>query len=84
MLKLPETAPTDGDPLSQRTRRVIPYVEDRRNSLVLKPAGPVSLVLMASLQSALKGAIQVYFQLEDTEAGRGSAARSDDRRHILL
>lgn len=74
----------DGDPLSQRTRRVIPYVEDRRNSLVLKPAGPVSLVLMASLQSALKAAIQVYFQLEDTELAVDPLPGPDDRRHILL
>lgn len=74
----------DADPLSQRTRRVVPFVEDRRNCLLLTPAGALSPALMASLQAALKAAIQVYFQLEDAELAVDPLPGPDDRRHILL
>ena len=55
------------DPLSGRTERVIPYVEDRRNVLLVTPSDDLSPEEMASLAAALKNAIQVEFQLEDAE-----------------
>ncbi|MFB3786022.1 MAG: DEAD/DEAH box helicase [bacterium] len=55
------------DPYSRRITRVIPYVEDRRNSLLFEPAGDIELPFIASLKSALKNAIQFYYQLEDNE-----------------
>jgi ATP-dependent helicase YprA (DUF1998 family) len=55
------------DHLSQSTARVVPYVEDARNALLLEPAGPWDARTMASLQAALKNAIQVEYQLEDNE-----------------
>jgi hypothetical protein len=55
------------DHLSQSLARVVPYVEDARNALLLEPAGPRDARTMASLQAALKNAIQVEFQLEDNE-----------------
>lgn len=55
------------DPLSARVARVIPYVEDRRNCLLLEPEGTFSDTVMASLQAALKSAVQVLYQLEDNE-----------------
>lgn len=44
--------------------RVVPYVEDTRNCLLFEPAKEWSLEKMASLQAALKSALQV---LEDNE-----------------
>ena len=57
----------DQDPFSARAARVIPYVEDRRNCLLFEPADSYSDAVMASLQAALKSAIQVQYQLEDNE-----------------
>ncbi|MGH9388041.1 MAG: Zn-binding domain-containing protein, partial [Vicinamibacteria bacterium] len=57
----------DEDPMGPRTRRVIPYVEDRRNCLVFQPANLEGPGPFASLQAALKNAIQVCYQLEDGE-----------------
>ena len=47
--------------------RVIPYVEDRKNCLVMEPGTELTLSQMVSLQSAFKQAIQQCYQLEDFE-----------------
>ncbi len=52
-----------GDPMSRRTERVIPYVEDTRNALLLKPREALTQEQMASLGAALKHSIQRVFQL---------------------
>lgn len=74
------------DELSNRTRRVIPYVEDRRNCLTLELLQDFSdkeekEKVLASLQAALKNAIQVRYQLEDSEL---SAEALPDRNHRNL
>ena len=72
------------DPMSARIERVIPYVEDRRNILLLEPAEALAPEEMASLAAALKSAIQVEFQLEDNELAAEPLPSDDDRRVILL
>lgn len=72
------------DPMSPRTERVIPYVDDRRNCILVRPAGDLDLGEMASLEAALKVAIQVEFQLEDRELATEPLPSADDRRQILL
>lgn len=62
-----ESAGDRDDPLSQSRMRVIPYVEDTRNCLLFEPMQELSPAHMASLQAALKSALQIYFQLEDNE-----------------
>lgn len=52
----------DGRPV-----RVVPYVQDTRNSLVFSPLVELTSGQLLSLQSALKSAIQIVFQLEDSE-----------------
>lgn len=74
----------DSDPMSARTQRVIPYVEDRRNCLLIQPAAELSQSVMASLQAALKSAIEVRYQLEDTELAAEPLPDRDRRRTILL
>jgi hypothetical protein len=44
----------DSDPMSARTVRVIPYVEDYRNCLLFEPVTPVAPEIMASLQACAK------------------------------
>ncbi len=72
------------DPMSPSKARVIPYVEDRRNCLLIQPTGDVDAALMASLQAAVKSAIQVLYQLEDNELAAEPLPSSDDRRIILM
>ncbi|MCC6776424.1 MAG: DUF1998 domain-containing protein [Hyphomicrobiales bacterium] len=74
----------DNDPMSARTRRVIPYVDDRRNCLIVQPSAPLSLVQMASLQPALKNAIQVVYQLEDNELAAEPLPDGDSRAYLLF
>jgi len=63
---------------------VVPYVEDRRNALVLEWAHPVSPEASASLQWALKRGIQVVFDLEDNELAAEALPSRTERRRILL
>jgi very-short-patch-repair endonuclease len=72
------------DPMSPKTERVVPYVEDTRNCIVLEPGHSLDLPRMASLESALKAAIQAQFQLEDRELATEALPSSEDRRKILL
>jgi ATP-dependent helicase YprA (DUF1998 family)/very-short-patch-repair endonuclease len=72
------------DPLSPRLERVVPYVEDTRNCILIRPAHELDAAQMASLEAALKTAIQVQFQLEDREVATEALPDSADRRQILL
>jgi superfamily II DNA/RNA helicase len=73
-----ESAGDKDDPLSHSRMRVIPYVEDTRNCLLFEPVQELSLEQMASLQAALKSALQVHYQLEDNEL---AAEPLPDRNH---
>ncbi len=72
------------DPMSPRTERVIPYVEDTRNCMLVRPAGRLDTAQMASLEAVLKTAIQVQFQLEDRELATEALPSAEDRQQILL
>ncbi len=72
------------DPMTPRTARVIPYVEDRRNALLLEFQEPYETAVIASLQAALKNAIQVRYQLEDGELAIEPLPTRDKRRLILI
>jgi len=74
----------DPDPMSAKTVRVVPYVEDHRNCLILKPIPVLDKNQMASLQSVLKQAIQAYFQLEDNELAAEPLPNQDERQMILF
>ncbi len=78
----------DGEPMSARVKKVIPYVDDTRNVILIAPEHlpedeTERNLLMASLQAALKTAIQVTFQLEDTELAVESLPSPGDRRMLL-
>ncbi|MHB1042627.1 MAG: helicase-related protein, partial [Eubacteriales bacterium] len=70
--------------LSRRSSRVIPYVEDRRNCLIFQPADNLSEDQMASLQAALKNAIQIRYQLEENELAAEPLPDRDKRSQILF
>jgi very-short-patch-repair endonuclease len=72
------------DPLAAITRRVIPFVEDRRNCLLVEPNEELDLAQLVSLQAALKNAVQVAYQLEDNELAAEILPNSDTPRLLLL
>jgi hypothetical protein len=72
------------DAMSQSRERIVPYVEDRRNVLLLEPSKPLDLVGMASLAAAFKNAIQVEYQLEDQELAIEPLPSDNNRRLLLL
>ena len=74
----------DEDPMGPRVRRVLPYVEDARNCLLIKPAADLDTAAMASLEAALKHAIQIEFQLEENELATEPLPSQDVRSWILL
>ncbi|MDJ0840168.1 MAG: DEAD/DEAH box helicase [Acidobacteriota bacterium] len=73
-----------GDVMSNKTRRVIPFVEDTRNALLLTPVGEPSLEAMATLQAALKHALQAHYQIEDRELAAEALPGSDLRKVLLF
>ena len=79
-----EQDPDDNQVLSPHTERVIPFVEDRRNCLLFEPQEEKTPVFMASLQSALKNAIQIEFQLEENELAAEPLPSREDRRQLLF
>ncbi len=72
------------DPLSKSVKRVIPYVEDWRNCLLLEPTRALEPGEMASLESALRHAIQVTYQLEEMELASEPLPSTGDRRLLLF
>ena len=74
----------NGDPIGPLTRRVVPFVQDRRNALLIEPATELGPIVMASLQAALKHAVQVNYQLEDQELAAEPLPNINERRALLL
>jgi ATP-dependent helicase YprA (DUF1998 family)/very-short-patch-repair endonuclease len=73
------------DPLTPgRVQRVVPYIRDTKNALVMSFDPPRSLAEMAALQAAFKEAIQKHFQIEPRELGCEPLPDADNRREILF
>jgi ATP-dependent helicase YprA (DUF1998 family) len=79
-----EEVEEDADLTGARTARVVPFVEDRRNCLLFELAEDAGAKVLASLQAALKTAIQVVFQLEDSELAAEPLPGRDERRLLLF
>jgi len=71
-------------PSLARKVRVIPFVEDHKNCLIFEPKVTLERAQMASLQAALKNAIQVEYQLEDNELAAEPLPDIDNQRYILF
>ncbi len=84
--KRPDEAEGNGgdDPQTGRYKTVIPFVEDTKNCLLFEPATPLDESQMASLQAALKSAIQILYQLEDSELAAEPLPSPKERKSILL
>lgn len=81
-----ETGETEGEAPPDRTppQRIVPYVEDRRNVLVIRPFERLSMATMATLQYALKRGIEALYQLEESELMAEPLPGRDPRLSILF
>lgn len=65
-------------------QRIVPFVEDHRNILILAPVKPLSLAAMATLQAALKRGIEQTFQIEESELVVEPLPTADNRQALLF
>lgn len=79
-----EVRDTDDPGLEGRQQRVVPFVSDTKNVLVVGFDTQPALAVMASLQSALKEAIQRAYQLEPRELAVEPLPTPGDRREMLF
>jgi very-short-patch-repair endonuclease len=84
----PDAAPEDGGlddvTTAPRKRKVIPYVEDARNVLVVRLAEPADDTVTTTLRYALERGIEAAFQLEDSELASEALPDLDSRGRALL
>jgi len=67
-----------------RLQRVVPYVNDTKNALVMRFEPPRPNPVMASLQAAFRQAILQHFQLEPRELSCEPMPSLQDRKEILF
>lgn len=78
-----DDAPPDKTP----PQRIVPFVEDRRNILIVRPhykLGVLSSTSLATLQYALKRGIESVYQLEESELMAEPLPTRDNRQAILF
>lgn len=86
----PDEAPVDGEdtPAPRQARepnqRIVPFVEDHRNILILTPAIPLSETAMTTVQAALKRGITQSFQIEEAELVVEALPDSSSRKSLLF
>ncbi|WP_020519492.1 DEAD/DEAH box helicase [Catelliglobosispora koreensis] len=68
----------------KRKERVIPYVEDRRNIVVLRWVDEITIEQATTLQYALERGIEAVFQLEDSELASELLPDGESRGRLLL
>lgn len=65
-------------------QRIVPFVEDHRNLLILHPTKLLSIETMATVQAALKRGIEMTFQIEESELVAEPLPKVDDRKSLLF
>ena len=82
-----KTVDTDGMDAAEDVRhkaKVIPYVEDRRNILILRLSRQVDEMTATTLRFALERGAEAHFQLEDSELSSESLPDPAERARMLL
>jgi Lhr-like helicase/very-short-patch-repair endonuclease len=79
----------EGDTPPDKTppQRIVPYVEDRRNILIVRPhysLGVLSAETLTTLQYSLKRGIEAVYQLEESELMAEPLPTRDNRQSILF
>ncbi len=81
-----DDAPETNEALLEKVpnQRIVPFVEDHRNILILAPVKSLSLEAMATLQAALKRGIEQTFQIEESELVVEPLPTTDNRKALLF
>ena len=83
-----EQAPAEQNDTAEKEERIIqrisPYVEDRRNVLILRPAEHLDESIITTLQVALKRGIEEEFQIEEAELMAEPLPHREERHGILF
>ena len=79
-----DAADTDDASSEGRVMRVVPFVRDTKNALVMRFEPPRSGPETASLQAAFKQAIQQHFQLEPRELSCEPMPSRRDREEVFF
>lgn len=77
----------NGDPPSPDSvppQRIVPFVEDQKNALLLQPVGEWSESTLATVQYALKRGIESSFQLEESELLAEPLPTRKERQGVLF
>jgi superfamily II DNA/RNA helicase len=80
----PEDADDDMAHEARVVQRIIPFVEDRKNCLMVHPKVPLDAEARATFQYALKRGIETAFQLESSELAAEALPDLEHRNAILL
>jgi hypothetical protein len=84
----PEEEDEDDEAVAQSdkvlSQRIVPFVEDHCNILILTPSQPLDTEAMTTLQSALKRGIEMEFQIEESELIAEPLPRADTRKALLF
>lgn len=78
---------SDAPPDKTPPQRIVPYVEDRRNILIIRPhhtLGQLSAETLTTLQYSLKRGIEAVYQLEESELMAEPLPTRDQRQSILF
>ncbi|AUT67029.1 DEAD/DEAH box helicase [Paraburkholderia hospita] len=78
---------SDAPPDKTPAQRIVPYVEDRRNILIVRPhwnLGELSAETLTTLQYALKRGVEAVYQLEESELMAEPLPTRDNRQSILF
>lgn len=65
-------------------QRIVPFVEDHRNLLILTPLRELSREAMATLQAAIKRGIEMTFQIEESELVAEPLPTQDERKSLMF
>lgn len=65
-------------------QRIVPFVEDHRNLLIIHPVKLLSIESMATIQAALKRGVEMTFQIEESELVAEPLPKLDDRKSLLF
>jgi Lhr-like helicase len=81
-----ESGDSSKEPEDKKTasQRIVPFVEDHRNILIITPPAFLPDAAMATIQAALKRGIEQTFQIESAELVVEALPSSHDRRALLL
>jgi hypothetical protein len=81
-----EESGNSAEPVEKKTaaQRIVPFVEDHRNILIITPPNLLPEAAMATIQAALKRGIEQTFQIESAELVVEALPSPHDRRSLLL